>query len=225
MANDDQIRQEVLAELAWDPRLTPSSVVVDVEDGIVTLSGWVDSFLKRWAADRAAFRIRDVRGVTNKIEVRLPPPSKRTDVEITDTASLALAANAGIATEPIDVSVQDGVLTLTGSVEWYFQRLDAERSVRGLWGVKDVINQITVRARPIIAELTKHIQHALKRSAPQGAHPISIEANGGNVVLKGSVRSWGERANAERVARSAPGVTGVDNQLVVTAHEEEDANG
>ncbi len=213
-SDDDRIKEEVLAELAWDPRLKPSEVEVTVEDGTVTLTGCVDSFLKRWAADRAAFRIRGVRAVFNELEVRLPPSSQRSDAEIEAIAALILAAHAGVERDNIDVSVTDGVITLTGAVDWYFQRMDAERAVRALWGIKGVVNQITVRANPIVAAVKEHIYQALKRSA-EPATRVTVENHGGAVVLKGTVRTYGERENAERVARSTPGVTSVDNEIVV----------
>jgi osmotically-inducible protein OsmY len=212
--NDDRIKEEVLAELAWDPRLKPSEVTVSVVDGVVTLSGWVDAFLKRWAADRAAFRIRGVRGVMNQLEVRLPPSAHRSDAEIESMAALMLAANVGVSRDNIDVSVSDGVITLTGSVDWYFQRMDAERTVRALWGIKGVVNQIAVRAQPFVAEIRQHIQQALRRSA-EPATKVNVETDGGAIVLTGNVRTWRERENAERIARSTAGVTSVDNEIVV----------
>lgn len=212
--DDQRIKEEVLAEIGWDPRLKPSAVSVSVVDGVVSLTGRVDTFLKRWAADRAAFRIRGVQGVTNQLEVRLPPSAQRSDAEIEAVAALMLAANCGIARDTIDVSVTDAVITLTGSVDWYFQRVDAERTVRGLWGIKGVVNQITVRAQPIVAEMKEHIQQALRRSAEPSTR-VTVETREGTVVLRGKVRTWGERLNAERIARSTPGVTSVENEIVV----------
>lgn len=154
-SEDDRIKADVLAELGWDRRLQPDDLEVSVEDGVVTLRGWVDSFMRRWAADRSAFRVHGVRSVANLLEVRLSPSTGRSDAEIAAAAALALAGHDRLST--IDLGVRDGVITLSGSVDWYFQRCDAERKVREVCGVKDVVNNIAVRGQSVIARLTQHI--------------------------------------------------------------------
>lgn len=215
--HDREIWDEVLAELAWDPRLRPNEIEVHVQGGVVTLAGWVDSYMKRYAADRAAHRVPGVRSVTNQIEVRLPVTAERTDAEIAAAVAIALESNAGLEARNINVSVEDGLVTLEGAVEWNFQRDDAERVIRSLWGVRGVRNLITVRARAILAELKHEIRNALARTVETEGTKIDVDAQRGQVVLRGKARSWDRREAAEHVAWSAPGVTAVENEIVVEA--------
>src|SRR5712664_4006476 len=214
--SDEQIQKDVLAELKWDARLQPNEIGVAVKDGIVTLMGWVDSYTKRWAAEEAAHRVRGVLAVANDIEVRLPISAERTDADIAAAAVRALEWDALVPVDKIQVTVSKGWVTLKGEVEWQFQKQDAERVVRRLSGVRGVSNLITVKPRLTASELKEKIEQALVRTAELDAQRITVEVQGSKVILKGTVRAWAEREEAERAAWLAPGVTSVDNRITVS---------
>jgi osmotically-inducible protein OsmY len=213
---DEQIQRDVLAELKWDARVQPNEIGVAVKDGIVTLIGWVDSFTKRWAAEEAARRVRGVKAVANDIEVKLPISAERTDADIAAAAVHALEWDAMIPNDQVKVTVSKGWVTLDGEVNWQFERDDAERVVRRLTGVKGVTNLVRVKSRPTPSELKQKIEDALVRSAETDAERITVEVQGSKVILKGTVRAWAEKQEAERVAWSAPGVTSVDNRITIS---------
>jgi osmotically-inducible protein OsmY len=214
---DEQIQRNILNELKWDARVHPNEVGVTVKDGIVTLTGWVETYAKRWAAEQAAHRVRSVKAVANDIEVRLPSSAERPDPDIAAAVTRALEWDASIPVEKIDITVSKGWVTLRGEVEWQYQKSDADRVVRRLSGVRGVSNLLSVRPRikasPV--ELKQRIEDALVRSAETDAERITVEIQGDKITLKGTVRSYAERQEAERVAWSAPGVSSIENRITI----------
>jgi osmotically-inducible protein OsmY len=212
---DELIQQDVLAELKWDARVQPNEVGVSVKDGIVTLTGWVDSFLKKWSAEEAALRVKGVKAVVNDIDVRFS--TQLTDPDIAAAVLRALEWDAGVPAGKLQVTVSKGWVTLKGEVEWQYQREDAEKVVRRITGVKGVSNLIVVKPRMSPADLKKKIEEALVRSAQLDAEKITVEIQGTRAILRGTVRSWAEKQEAERAAWSAPGITEVDNRIMLEA--------
>jgi osmotically-inducible protein OsmY len=213
---DTEIQKSVLAELQWDARVQPNEIGVSVKDGVVTLSGFVDSYLKKWAAEEAAHRVKGVRAVANDIEVRLPGMSERTDADIAAAVTRAIEWDAVVPIDKLDVTVSKGWVTLDGELEYQFQKEEAERAARRVTGVRGVTNLIRVKpTKPVPSDLKKKIEDALVRNAETDAERITVEVKGSTVVLKGTVRSYAEKQEAARVAWSAPGVTSVENQISV----------
>jgi osmotically-inducible protein OsmY len=213
--SDEEIQRDVLEELKWDPRVQVNEIGVAVKDGIVTLTGWVDSYMKKLAAEEAAHRVRGVRAVVNNIEVRLPGAAERTDLDLARAVIDALRWDAGIPADKIDVTVSKGWVTLKGEVEYGFQKRDAEHAVSRISGVKGVINLITVRPQPLKEDLKQRIEQALLRNAETDARNIQVEVQGSKVILRGTVRSYAEKKAAEDTAWTAPGITEVENRIVV----------
>lgn len=216
MKSDSEIERDVKDELYWNPDLDATDIAISVKNGVVELSGFVKSYSDRFEAEAAAKRVAGVVGVANDIEVRLPGMDERPDPDIARDAVAAIKAMLPFSSEHIKVVVKSGWVTLEGQVEWQYQRNTAETSVRRIKGIKGVTNLIKVTPRAEASEIKNKIKEAFKRNAEVDADRIQIEANGGEVILKGTVRSWIEREEAERVAWSAPGVTEVEDRIVVS---------
>ena len=216
MKSDSEIERGVKDELTWNPDLDATDIAVSVKKGVVTLTGFVRSYLDKFEAEAAAKRVAGVVAVANDIEVRMPSVDERPDPEIARDAVAAIKSQLPISSEKIKIVVKNGWITLEGEVEWQYQRSTAEQAVRRIKGVKGVSNTIKLKPQARPSEIKRKIQDAFRRSAEVDANRIIVEADGGVVTLKGTVRSWIEREEAERVAWSAPGVTNVVDQIVVS---------
>jgi osmotically-inducible protein OsmY len=213
MRSDSDIKRDVEAELQSDPSIDATDIAVAVKNGVVTLSGFVPKFMDKLEAEAAAKRVAGVVGLANDLEVRLPLSDKRPDPEIARDAVAAVKTQLPFSWQQIKVIVDKGWVTLEGQVEWNYQREEAERAVRRVKGVTGVINTILLKPRIEPSEIKRKIEEAFRRSAEIDASRITVETNGGEVVLRGTVRSWAERQEAERAAWKAPGVTRVVNQI------------
>jgi len=216
MKPDHEIELDVKDELQWDPNLDATDIAVSVKKGVVTLAGFVKNYADKYEAESAAKRVAGVLGVANDIEVRMPSVDERPDPEIARDAVAAIKSQLPISSENIKVIVKDGWVTLEGQVEWQYQRSTAENSVRRIKGIKGVSNLIQLKPHAQPAEIKRKIQEAFRRNAEVDANRITVEVRGGEVILKGTVRSWIEREEAERTAWAAPGVTKVEDRIVVS---------
>lgn len=213
---DEKLEKNVLDELKGDARVKSNEIGVSVQGHIVTLTGYVDSYTMRWAAEEATLSVRGVHAVANEIEVRLPSSSERTDPDIAAAAARAIEWDSVVSPEQVKATVSKGWVTLNGEAERQYQKTDAERAVRRLMGVKGVTNLIQVKPKLSPSNIKGKIEEALTSSVKADVQNIQIETNGRAVVLKGNVRSYLEKQEAERAAWMAPGVAAVENRLVIT---------
>lgn len=213
--SDTRLQKSVLDELSWEPSVTASHIGVAADDGVVTLSGHVASYGEKFAAEKAARRIKGVRAVAVELDVRLPYGLERADDEIAKAAIDHLAWDLSVPKDAVTVDVEKGWITLTGKVTWNFQREAAEQDVRGLSGVIGLTNHVTITPQTDVAAISDEIQHALDRSWFFDPKTIAVTADGGKVRLTGTVHSWHERNLAATAAWSAPGVVTVDNDITI----------
>ena len=215
MKTDSDIKRDVEIELKWDPDIDATDIAVSVKNGVVTLTGFARSYIHKYHAERDAKRVAGVVAVANDIEVRLPDVDQRPDPEIAREAVEAIKRDLPVSHKNIKVIVANGWVTLEGQVEWNYQRDMAESAARRVKGVKGVTDAITLKPRVEASEVKRKIEDAFKRSALIDAGNVTVEATGGAVILRGRVRSWAEREEAQRAAYRAPGVTSVDNRITV----------
>jgi osmotically-inducible protein OsmY len=216
MRLDSDIRRDVEDELRWDPDIDATDIAVAVNNGVVALTGFVRSYPQRMQAERDAKRVAGVAGVANDIEVRLPVIDQRPDPDIVRDAVSALKSELPYSSENIKVIAKDGKITLEGTVEWNYARERAEKAVKRVRGAKSVVNSITLKPKVAPNEVRRKIEDAFRRSAEIDASRVTVEANGSEVILRGTVKSWAEREEAERAAWAAPGVTKVDNRVTIS---------
>jgi osmotically-inducible protein OsmY len=217
MKTDKQLRQDVQEELAWEPSIRDAEIGVAAKDGVVTLSGFVDTYAEKYLAERAAERISGVKAIAEELKVRLPSVFQRPDTDIAHAVVNALRTDIQVPDDKIQAKVEGGWVTLEGAVEWQYQKNAAERAVRYLAGVVGVANRIAIKPKRVSTfEVSHKIKDALRRTAELDAERIVVEAADGRVTLKGSVRSYAERMDAERAAWAAPGVTTVDDRILIS---------
>jgi osmotically-inducible protein OsmY len=215
MPNDNRLQQAVLEELNWEPSVTAAHIGVTANAGVVTLSGHVESFAQKHAAEAAVRRVKGVKAIAEEIEVRLPYDTKRSDDEIARAAIGRFEWDVSIPRDAIQVSVEQGWITLTGEVDWHYQKDAASMDVRALFGVTGVSDQITIKPTVNASNISDDIMHALGRSWFFDPKTISVSSQGGKVRLTGTVSSWHDRQIAATTAWAAPGATAVENDIAV----------
>lgn len=215
MKSDAQLKNDVMEELAWDPAVRAEGIGVAVSEGVVTVTGHLETFAEKTAVERTLRRVDGVRAMALELDVRLAPQHRRGDTEIAAAARHALAWQTVAPADQVRIAVEGGWITLTGEVDWDFQRQAACKAVRSLTGVVGVSNEIRIRMRVTPEKLAARIEDALKRHAVRAAHKMQIEVRDGTVTLRGSVQSLQERKAVQGTAFAAPGVREVVNELRV----------
>ncbi len=215
MKSDSQLQQDVMDELQWEPRVHHANIGVAAKDGVITLSGFVGSYAEKIAAEKAARRVKGVRGLAEEIEVRLDSDAKTADPEIAKRIADMFDWSAMVPKHKIGVKVEHGWVTLTGTVDGHFQRKSASDLASRISGVRGVSNQIEVRAAASPSDIRERIMAAFRRNADLDASTITVAADGNTVRLGGKVHAWYERRIAERAAWSAPGVNRVEDNIIV----------
>lgn len=215
MKTDSQLQQDVMDELQWEPRVDHANIGVAVKDGIVSLSGFVKSYAEKLAAEKAARRVKGVRGLAEEIEVRFESQAKTADPEIAKRIADIFDWSVSIPDEKVKIKVEHGWVTLYGNVDWHYQRDAAKNAAARINGVKGVTNLIEVKKAPSPGDVRDRIMSALKRAADVDAGSITVLADGGTVRLSGKVHSWYERQVAERAAWAAPGVYRIEDNITV----------
>jgi osmotically-inducible protein OsmY len=213
--SDISLRQNILDELEFEPSVDAAHIGVAIDDGVATLTGHVSSYSEKVTAERVIQRVKGVRGIAQEIEVRYPGAKKTADDEIAKRALNIISWSVTVPEDKVKITVSKGWVTLSGEVEWNYQKVDAENAVRKLSGVVAVSNLITVRPRVSIFDVKLRIEDALKRSAEIEATGVRVNVSGAKVTLEGNVHSWYERGVAERAAWAIPGVGTVEDRLVV----------
>jgi len=211
-ATDVRLRDAVMKQLEWDPKVDATAVGVAAKDGTVTLTGYIDTYTGKLAAERAAKRVQGVRAVANDIEVRLK--LDRTDPDIATDAAVALQLR-GTVPESVQAVVHNGHVTLTGQVKWLYQKEDAEKAVRHIPGVRHVLNHIDVTPHPAGRDVRRRIVQALHHNADVDARHVNVQVSGDTATLTGTVGTWLQRDSAERAAADAPGIREVVNRIIV----------
>lgn len=219
MKSDNEIQKDVIEQLKWEPFLNASQIGVAVKNGIVTLSGQVDTYSKKSLAEKAAKKVAGVLAIAEDIQVGLSPAYKKTDTEIAEAVVNGLKWHTMIPDEKIKVSVEEGNVRLEGEVEWEYQRNQAKTAVENLAGVKFVTNLIAVKPKITPYEIQQKINASFQRSANIDASKISADVTGSKVILRGTVRSFAEKEDAENAAWSAPGITSVESKLIIKEPE------
>lgn len=213
MKTDRQLQQDVTAELKWEPSIRAERIGVEVKDGVVTLAGQVDSFAEKWNAEHAAQRVSGVTALSTELKVQLSGLAERSDADIARSAENVLSWISTLPADAVKVMVEGGWLTLSGTVEWQFQRQAATDAVRHLLGVTGVSNQIAIQPTLSATAVKSDIEAALKRSAVADAQAITVAVDGTDLTLSGSVHTWAERQTALHTAWGTPGVRNVVDRM------------
>jgi osmotically-inducible protein OsmY len=219
MKRREQLQRDVQDELKWEPALDEAGIGVSVEDGAVTLTGHVSTYSEKTAAERATKRVHGVHAVANDLVVKLPSSKERDDTDIAEAAARALQWRSDVPSDAIKAVITKGWVTLEGNVEWYFQKQAAYDAIRHLSGVKGVTNNVAIKPRASAFQVKEKIQDAFRRSAEIDAKRVQADVQDSKVILRGTVRSWAEREDAESAAWAAPGVSKVESHIAVEEEE------